>query len=385
MSGQSAARLRAAVEAELPAAVELRRRIHRDPHVSGDEGPTRDLVLDQLPRGDDVVKVADTGAIVRIGGAGPAVALRAELDALEVAERTGVAWASASPGFMHGCGHDIHLAALVAVARAVDRVGGPLPLLAILQPREESAPSGALDILASGALGPDACRAVLAAHVQPSLPTGVVACVPGVVNASSDEFTIEVSGRGGHAAYPHTGSDPLVVVANIVTALQSVRHRTIDPTATAVLTVTRMSGGTTTNVVPDHAALAGTVRTTNARDRELMLDQVEAVSTGIAAAFGCGAEVSLVRGEPPLTNDERLARATAARLTRLGVAVDDGFRSAGADDFSYYTEVLPSLMMFVGVGDGSGRLHSATFLPADRAVADVAHAMLAAYLAVAPR
>ncbi|MEO3755491.1 M20 family metallopeptidase [Streptomyces sp. B6B3] len=383
MNEQAAERLRAAVAAELPAAVELRRRIHRDPHLSGDEGPTRDLVLDQLPRGDGVVKVAETGAIVRIGGEAPAVAIRAELDALEVAERTGVPWQSATPGFMHGCGHDVHLAALVAVARAVDRVGGPLPLLAVLQPREESAPSGARDILASGALGPDTCRAVLAAHVQPSLPNGVVACVPGVVNASSDEFAVEVSGRGGHAAYPHTGSDPLVVVANIVTALQSVRHRTVDPTATAVLTVTRMAGGTTTNVVPDHAGLAGTVRTTTARDRELMLDRLAAVSSGIATAFGCGAEVSVVRGEPPLANDERLARATAAGLARLGVPVDGEFRSAGADDFSYYTEVLPSLMMFVGVGDGSGRLHSATFLPSDQAVADVARAMLTGYLAAA--
>jgi Metal-dependent amidase/aminoacylase/carboxypeptidase len=183
-----------ALHTEMAAARELRHRLHALPDLSGDEAATRDIVLAALPHGSSVTKAAETGAIVRIGRDGAAVGVRGELDALPVTERTGASFASTRPGVMHACGHDVHLAALVAVARAVRATPGATPLLAVLQPREETYPSGAQDIVESELLVRENCAAMIGAHLQPSLDVGVVACVPGGVNASSDEFIIEVHG-----------------------------------------------------------------------------------------------------------------------------------------------------------------------------------------------
>ncbi|MGW5202736.1 M20 metallopeptidase family protein [Streptomyces spiralis] len=383
MNNRLLSSLSAELEHELPAAVALRHRLHARPRVSGEEGETRDLVLAALPNGNDMAEVADTGAVVRIGGDGPAVALRAELDALAVAEATGVPWASERPGVMHACGHDVHLAAVVAVARTVARVGGPAPLLAVLQPREETYPSGARDITEDGVLEREACRAVVGAHVQPLLPVGTVSCTPGVVNASSDEFTVTVHGRGGHAAYPHLTRDPVVALAHVVVALQSLVSRGIDPMSSIALSVTTLEAGTAANVTPGVAVARGTIRAMRTADRETVHTRLAEVADMTARAHGCTAEVRFTRGEPVLDNDPRLAAATGALLASLGLTASHELRSVGSDDFSFFSERLPALMMFVGThGDGT-QLHSPTFLPDDARVRDVAHALLAGYLAAA--
>jgi amidohydrolase len=375
-------RLRRAVDAHLPAAVELRRRLHQTPRDSGDEAATRQLLLSHFPRTGRVTEVAGTGAVVRIGSAGTAVAVRAELDALPVQEASGLPWASTRPGFMHACGHDVHMAALVALARAVDESASASPLLAVLQPREEKSPSGAADVVASGLLTGGGCRGVVGAHVQPLLEPGTIACTPGVVNASSDEFTIAVTGRGGHAAYPHTVADPVLALAHVVTGLESVPRRFVDPTSTAVVTATRLAAGSSTNVVPDSAVVEGTVRAVTDHDRRRLLSGLTATARDVAAAYGCSATTTVAEGEPPLANDAGLTAATAIRLRDLGYRVDEGLRSAGADDFAYYSAHLPALMMFVGIAGGEG-LHTSTFVPPDDAVRDVAYAMLAGFYAAA--
>lgn len=376
-------RLRTALEAQLPAATQLRRRIHAQPCVSGQEGPTRDLVLSALPGRCPVTTTAGTGAVVRIGGGGPAVAVRAELDALAVTEQTGVEWASQRPGVMHACGHDVHLAALVAVARAVDEVGGPAPLLAVLQPREETYPSGARDIVEDGILAAEQCRAVIGAHVQPLLPVGEVACTPGVVNASSDEFTLTVSGDGGHAAYPHLTDDPVLALAHVVVALQSLVSRGVDPMSTVVLSVTTLRAGDAANVIPEQATARGTIRAMSGLDRDRVIAGLGEVAEHTARAHGCVAKVEITSGEPVLDNDAALAAATAPVLERLGLRPTQTLRSAGADDFSYFSDHFPALMMFVGTHAGTERLHSPTYLPPDERIRDVAHALLAGYLAAA--
>jgi amidohydrolase len=375
--------LRQRLEQELPAAVLLRHELHRHPELSGAEGPTRDLVLAALPGGADAQQVAHTGAVLRVGGAGPAVAVRAELDALAVTEATGLPWASERAGIMHACGHDVHMAALVALARAVDTVGGPAPLLAVLQPREETYPSGALEISESGILAEQDGRAAIAAHVQPLLPTGTVACTAGPVNASSDEFTITVEGRGGHAAYPHQTMDPVVTLAHTVVALQSIVSRGMDPMTPVVLSVTTLTAGSAANVVPDGAVARGTVRAMNTQARRAVLRRLAQVVDLVAQANGCVGRVEITEGEPVLENNTDIARATAPLLRRLGVEVDDTLRSAGSDDFSYFSQKMPSLMMFVGTHGGAERLHSAAFAPSDEHVGQVARALLAGYLAAA--
>lgn len=382
MTGDHLTALAAALEEELPAAAALRHRIHARPCLSGAEAPTRDLVLAALPAGS-TTKVADTGAVLRIGGPGPAVAVRAELDALAVQEKTGAAWTSEHPGLMHACGHDVHLAALTALARAVDRTGGPAPLLAVLQPREETYPSGARDIVEDGILGREECRAVIGAHVQPLLPAGTVACTPGGVNASADEFTITVRGRSGHAAYPHLTRDPVVTLAHIVVTLQSLVSRGTDPMSHVVLTVSTLAAGTAANVIPGTAEARGTLRALGNDDREMLHTRLAEVAGLVAQTHGCTAQVDITRGEPVLDNDPALTAATRPLLGTLGLSAGDDLRSAGSDDFSFFCAQLPSLMLFVGTHGGTEQLHSPTFLPPDERIRDVARAMLAGYLAAA--
>jgi amidohydrolase len=389
-TARTAALLYDALMAELPAARVLRRDLHAQPRLSGEEGPSLKLMLDGL-RGGLVEYVAGTGAVVRIGGAGPAVAVRGELDALPIRERTSVSWA-ASNGAMHACGHDVHLAALVALARAVAKVRagedtgaeGLAPLLAVLQPREEGYPSGALDIVRSGALERHQVRAMIGAHVQPVLAAGVVSCTPGPVNASADEFELTVRGAEGHAAYPHLARDPVVAMAQVIVAAQQLVSRISDPMVPTVVTFGTVRAGTAPNAIPGEAVATGTLRTMSERWRHALHDRFTQLVEDVARAHGCRADVRVLPGEPVLANDSALAVRTGELLRHHGRAVTEELRSCGADDFAYYASVVPSLMMFVGVDTATG-LHTAEFLPGDDDLTATAVALLAGYLTAAGR
>lgn len=375
---------RAALAEELPAAVELRHRIHADPRGSGDEDDTARIVAAALGEGE---RVAKTGRLIEISAPhpGPAVALRAELDALPVVERTSVEWA-AKTGLMHACGHDVHLAALTAVCRAARRVELPRPLYAILQPREETSPSGALDLVESGILEERGIDTVIGAHVQPRLPYGVVSAAPGPVNASTDEFEVVLHGQGGHAGYPHLLRDPVLALSQVVVSLQQVASRRIDPMHGAVCTIGRLSAGTAANVVPNTASAYGSLRLMRASDRDRALEALDEVVHATARAYGCTADLRISPCEPVLVNDPALAAAARIWLERGGADVDVDFRSFGADDFAHYCgDGVRGLMLFVGLGETAGApsLHGETFLPEDTAVGQVADALLAGYLAAA--
>ena len=382
-----AARWRAALEAELPRAGALRRELHARPEVSGRESWTALRVAGAIGTGwhhpPTAEPVAGTGRILRIGPAsGPCVAIRAELDALPVYERTGAEFAAVN-GAMHACGHDVHLAAVAAVARAAHGLDLPAALLVILQPREEAQPSGARDIIADGDLAGHDLAAVIGAHLQPQVPVGTAAADPGVVNAAVDEVQIEIRGFGGHSAYPQLTRDPVPVLCRSILALQDALRTAVDPMQPGVAAVTLLSAGDAPNVIPDTATARGTLRTFRAVDRDRLHQQIEQAVHGIAAAGGCEGIVRFSAGEPPLYNDPMLAAAAASWLAEAGLPVGAPFRSCGSDDFSHYGSIAPSLMIFVGAGTGPGSpmLHDAAFLPADDRVGDVARAYLAGYLA----
>lgn len=390
----------AALEGELDAAVALRHAVHADPRRSGDEADTRDAVLDalaDLPEVATASPVATTGTMLALGPPGAApVAIRAELDALPVVERTGLPF-SATGDVAHVCGHDVHLAALVAVARAVSRAGHGLsaPLLAVFQPREESAPSGAADVVVDPAFTAHGAAAMLGAHVQPELPRGVVSVRGGAVNASADEIDVVVTGRGGHGGYPHRTADPVLALAAVVVASQHVVSRRTDPMRAGVVTFGQLTAGSAPNVVPETATARGTVRALDA-DREAILEALRDVAEHTAAAHGCKAEVTVVPNEPAVVNDDALAARVAAALggrgasdvvDPTGLVLDTTFRSCGADDFSHYGAALPSLMLFVGAsapgtppGSAPG-LHHPAFSPDDAMVGEVARAMLTGLVA----
>ncbi len=369
---------RAAVQALVPDVVALRHELHGSPLLGGHETPTAQTVVDWIGLGDGAV-VADTGRLLRLpGGAGTAIAVRAELDGLPIEEETGVSWASTN-GAMHACGHDVHLAGLAAVVRAASGLDLPQPLVAILQPREEGVDSGAEDVIEEGGL--EGVEAVVAAHVQPRVETGVIAVTPGPVNAALDTFRIEVTGRGGHSGYPHTVDDSVLALSAVVVALQQVGARRIDPTAGVACMVTQVQAGTADNVVPTQAVCSGTVRTMRPHDRETAHRAIEEIASSVAVGHGCRAVVTFGIGEPVLANDVGLAVRTGEILTELGHAVIPTFRSFGSDDFASYCEHVRGLMVFIGTGAERGGLHDASYLPDDAYVATVADALIAGYCA----
>lgn len=365
---------------QLPFAAALRRQIHAAPEVSGSESATADLVAEAIGA-ESVRTVAGTGRIIRIGPAGPAVAVRAELDALPIREATGASFA-ASNGAMHACGHDVHLAAMAAFARACRSVELPTAVLLVLQPREESSPSGALDILQAGLLDEAEVDTVIGAHVHHAIPAGSVSVGRGVVNAASDEFEIVVRGRGGHAAYPHLLRDPIAALANVMVALSQVVGRRIDPMHGALITIGSVTAGTRPNVIPDVATARGSIRAMEQVERQLLRTELQQTVSQVASAHGCEGTVSIIEGEPTLVNDPALNDAVVPLLGSLGLTVSEPMRSCGTDDFAHFAVRFPALMIFVGVADPADLgevLHSPRFLPADESVSHVARAMLAGY------
>lgn len=368
------------LEKELPDAIALRHEIHADPQISGFEGPTAARVSAALGQ-SDAPDIAG-GRVIRIGSApGPAIAIRGELDALPIRETTSVPWRSIN-GAMHACGHDIHLAALVAVARTL--TDQPIPMVALLQPREEAVPGGALDIVQSGALEAAQVRAVIGAHVHPRIRMGEFSAFPGVMNASSDEFTITILGRGGHGAYPHATTDPISAASSMITALQQIVARRSDPMEPTVITVGSIHSGAAANAIPNEAVLTGTIRAYDPDHRDILHALITDTAQHVVAVHGCRVHVEIRRGEPALRNDERLAVRLGEWAQLDGVAQSEPHRSCGADDFAFYGEILPSVMAFVGSGSDQPdepELHSANFLPSDALVRDTARIMIAGYLA----
>jgi len=381
--------LTALLAAELGAATELRHELHRTPELSGAEHATAAAVARALGC-PDAPAIAETGRLIRIGPAdGPCIAVRAELDGLPVPEQTGACMASVN-GAMHACGHDVHLAALSALGRAARQADLPVALLAVLQPREEAAPSGALDIATSAAFAAQHPAAMVGAHLQHLLPAGTVAAPAGVINAATDDFEITVSGRGGHAGYPQLAADPVLALCQSVVTLQQLISRRIDPTHAAVISVGTLQAGHAPNVIPATAKARGTIRTLDQHDRQFLRSAIGEAVAAVCRAHGCDGTVTVVPAEPALVNDSRLAAACQPLLRRAGYVVETGFYSCGADDFAYYAAQsqgaasqgagLPSVMLFAGSGTAVA-LHHPEFLPPDSAIGDVAAAMLAGYLA----
>ena len=373
------------VEEEIPHSLSLRERLHANPEPSNAEHTTARLVAEALDE-SDIETVAGTGLIARAGPPrGRAVAVRAELDALPIQEWTGASFA-AENGLMHACGHDVHMAALAALFRAVRRSEDSLPgpLLALYQPSEETYPSGAEAIVREkvrlGEIG-----AVVAAHVHPEVPWGCVSVDPGPVNASCDYLRITVEGVGGHGAYPHRARDPILALSHVVVALQSLVSRRLDPMHPGVFSVGWIRAGSLENVIPELAEAGGTLRTLEPQDRGPLRQAALEIVETTARAHGCTARVEVTEGEPATVNDDALAATARVLLPEAGFELAPPLRSCGSDDFGFYRSLAPTLMVFVGL-DGAPNtqrfpLHHPRFLPPPEAVEAVARAQALALAA----
>lgn len=349
-------RLHAAVDSTRDQVIETRRQLHRHPELSGQEHRTAALLA---------ARSADLGFTVRdgVGGAGvvadldsgrpgPTLMLRADMDALPILELgDGRVATSETPGVMHACGHDGHMAMALGAAEALialsDSWSGRLRLC--FQPAEETA-SGAMPMIADGAA--EGVGRVLGIHLWAPLEAGRVAVKSGVIFGSADSFSLKIQGRGGHGGMPHTAIDPVVVTAQVILALQSIISRETSPFSPAVITIGRVTAGTAFNVIADSAELLGTTRAIDSAERERLLRRVAEVAAAVAAGAGAEARFEHIAGCPPVVSDvataELVHRAAAATVGEDHV--DIAVPITVGDDIACFLERAPGCYFLVGAG-----------------------------------
>jgi hippurate hydrolase len=347
--------------------IALRRDIHREPELGFDTEKTAEKVLaalEGLPL-DIETGIAENGIVATLEGEGngPTVALRADMDALPILEDTGLPFASETEGNMHACGHDGHTSMLVGAAHALsgvrDRLGGTVKF--IFQPAEEGGGGGKVMVDEGVA---DDVSSIFALHLWPGLPFGKVATKAGPIMAAADAFEMEVKATGSHGAMPHLGSDAIAIAAQIVTALQTIVSREVDPVEPAVLTVGEIGAGTAFNVIPDRAHLGGTVRTLNADLRQNMPPRMEELARGIAKGMQGDIDLDYTFSYPVTVNDEaaaNLALDVAEDLLGGESVLELPSPSMGAEDFSYFLESVPGAFIWLGIGEDASGLHTPKF------------------------
>jgi amidohydrolase len=350
--------------------VELRRAIHRRPELGFEEHETSGLVERELDAlGIEHRRVANTGVVGVIRGAlpGRVVALRADMDALPITERTGLPYASEIEGKMHACGHDAHTAMLLGAARVLQGMRTELHgnVVLIFQPAEEG-PGGAEPMIAHGALDDPKVEMIAMLHVDPRLAPGEIGITPGPVNASTDELHITVRGKGGHGAYPHTAVDTIPAASAIVLALQNIAAREIDPLKSVVVTIGTIAGGYRNNVIADEVIMNGTLRAHDPTIRDGLEARVRRIVNGVANAYGAAAEIRIDRGYPPVVNDSALAESFAAYMrANSGLRVERMPPTMGGEDFAYFAQRVPGLHVRLGIrSEAAGSVypgHSAEF------------------------
>ncbi len=343
--------------------VEIRHDLHAHPEVGYEEHRTSEVIQRELTAAGvrHVGGLAGgTGVLAWIPGRGegPATGLRADIDALPIKEETGLPWASTHPGRMHACGHDGHTTILLGAARvlAEESKAGRLerPVVLVFQPAEEGGGGGRRmveDGCLEGRVAPFKVDRMFGLHGWPMLDAGMVGVKDGPLLAASDRFEIDVHGEGCHAAQPHFGRDPVVATAAMVTALQSIVGRNVDPLDAAVVSVTVIDAGSAFNVIPMSARLGGTARSLRAGIQDLVERRIEEVATAIATAHGCRAEVRYQRGYPVTVNDpDTTDRVRAIAGEELGAdrIVEVDRPTMGGEDFAFYGQVVPASFFLLG-------------------------------------
>ena len=363
--GASAARL-----------VELRRAVHREPELAFEEHDTaqrleatlRDLGVTEVRR------VAGTGVVARVKGRdprAPVVAIRGDMDALPITEQTGLPFTSVKPGVMHACGHDMHATWAVGAAALLAAAPATGDVVIVLQPAEEIG-QGALAMLEAGAL--EGVRMIFGAHVDRRFEVGQVVADVGPLAASADTFEIVVSGQGAHAARPHEARDPIVGAAALVTAIQTIVARRLNPATPGVVTVGQINAGSAPNIIPDRATLAGTIRAVDPASRKVMREALEELTRSICAAHGLEGTLHLPEGTPPLLNTADAtehARAAVTRVLGAEALVPLGIVNLAGEDFAYYLERMPGCFLRIGARERGGRVipaHSPTFYPEENSL-----------------
>lgn len=366
--------IRQKAEALLQETNRIRQHIHAHPELSFQEYETSAFIAAELTKLNIPFTqgIAGTGIVALIEGKNPSkkcLAIRAELDALPITELNEVNYKSQNIGAMHACGHDVHAACLLGLAQIMNELKneweGSLKL--IFQPGEEMHPGGGSMMIAEGVLENPKVDAILALHVYPHLPAGVVGFRAGQYMASTDEIHIRIEGKGGHAALPHQTIDPIAISAQIIVALQQVISRRSNPIIPSVLSFGKISGGTVNNVIPDSVEIAGTLRTMDENWRAEAHKLITEIVHNTANAFGAKASVNIPKGYPSLFNNQKLTQAIEAYAQEfLGVEnVRELSLRMTADDFAFYGQQIPGCYYRLGTNTNNenktASVHNAHF------------------------
>ncbi|WP_346356021.1 amidohydrolase [Azotosporobacter soli] len=349
-------KIAAAAAANKDYVIELRRHFRMHPELSGAEFETQKRISQELQKmGIEAKAIAKTGIIAEIKGEkpGPCVALRADIDALPLADEINAPYRSQRPGVCHACGHDGHTAMLLGVAKGLVTLREELPgtIRLLFQPSEEAFPGGAQQMIEAGAL--EGVAAIIGAHLWQDVPAGCVGVTYGAMMASPDEFKIIVQGRGGHGSMPYQTVDPIHVGAQIVLALRGIVANDLGPKEPAVVSIGLFQAGEVFNVIPDTALLRGTVRSFSQTVREKVFARIEQICAGLCAAAGAGYRLEPIYGFPPVINDPAIAAvlADSARQVVAAQKVLEIDPVMGGEDFSCYQAIVPGAFVFIGSGN----------------------------------
>jgi hippurate hydrolase len=343
-----------------------RRHLHQNPELNFDVFKTADFVVERLKEFgcDEIVtglgKTGVVGVIRGRKGDGRAIGLRADMDALPIVETTGRPYASQTPGLMHACGHDGHTAMLLGAAKYLAETRNFAGSVAVIfQPAEEGG-GGGNEMVKDGMMDRFSIEKVFGMHNMPGLPVGQFATRPGPIMASTAEFTIKIKGRAGHAAFPQTSIDPIVISSQVVLALQTIASRSADPIEALVVSVTKIHGGDAWNIIPEQVELNGTVRTLKKEMGALARDRMHQICKGIAEAHGATIDIDYDANYPVTVNHPE--ETVFASDVATEIAGEPNVHRAippvmGGEDFSYMLEARPGNFIFIGNGD-SANLHN---------------------------
>ncbi|MGC4375469.1 N-acetyldiaminopimelate deacetylase [Fictibacillus sp. Mic-4] len=367
----------------MPSFVEIRRQLHQIPELGFQEFKTQKFLLDYiktLPQERLEIHRWKTGILVKVHGVRPkrTIGYRTDIDGLPIFEETSYAFKSLHEGKMHACGHDLHMTIALGVLTHFAEHPIDDNLLFIFQPAEEG-PGGAKPMLESDIFSQLKPDMIIALHIAPEYPVGTVATKEGLLFANTSELFIDLKGKGGHAAYPHHANDMVVAASYLVTQLQSIVARNVDPLDSAVVTIGKITGGTKQNIIAEQARIEGTIRTLSLASMEKVKSRIESMVRGIEASFECEALIDYGANYRQVFNESKLTREFMEFVqTETNVNLIECREAMTGEDFGYFLDEIPGFMFWLGVDCEYG-LHHAKLKPDEGAI-DVAISTLVSYL-----